>query len=60
MVDVLGVEPDPDPRIQGLFWVAVGLPDCQGWAWGFEEEEGPFALKEDPEDAAKNTEYKLY
>lgn len=47
----LAVEPEPDPGIQGLFWAVVGLPDCHGWAWGFEE--GAFALKVVPEEAAK-------
>lgn len=47
----LAVEADPEPCIQGLFWAVAGLPDCQGLAWGFEE--GAFALKVVPEEAAK-------
>lgn len=54
--DVLGVDPDPDPDTQGLFWAEVGLPDCQGWAWGFAEEEGALVLKEGPEVPARNME----
>lgn len=51
--ETLGADPDPDPGIQGLFCAEVGLPDCQGWAWGLAEEEveegGAFVLKEGPE-----------
>lgn len=54
MEDVLGVDPDPSPDIQGLFWAEVGLPDCQGWAWGFAEE--AFVLKEGPEEPARDVE----
>lgn len=54
--DALGADPGPDPDIQGLFWAEVGLPDCQGWAWGLAEEEGAFVVKEGPEDPARNTE----
>lgn len=53
-MDGLAVEPDPDLSNQGLFLAVVGLPDCQGWAWGFEE--GAFALKAVPEEAGKKEE----
>lgn len=53
--DALGADPDPDGAIQGLLWAEVGLPDCQGWAWGLAEEEGAFVLNEGADEPAKNT-----
>lgn len=63
--DALCAVPDPDPDIQGLFWAEVGLPDCQGWAWGLAEEdveeEGAFVLKEKLllEEPARNMKNKV-